>query len=103
MITRTVLIEKSPVQITFQLFDSKKKVKCTSSFRKCTDLGEVAFYLHKNVKEMVTINDIFDFFNNENKKPGDFFLICSTNYSSTDFYEGKIILKSFMNEIVFSK
>ncbi len=98
--TRTVLIEKTPEQIIFQLDDSNKKVKCTCSVRECVDLSEVAFFLHKSIKDLVTMNDIFDFFQNEKKKPGDFFLICKTNYSSTDFYEGKIILKTHFNELI---
>ena len=79
ILSRTVLIEKTPEQIIFQLDDSNKKVKCTCSVRECVDLSEVAFFLHKSIKDLVTMNDIFDFFHNEKKKPGDFFLICKTN------------------------
>lgn len=93
--TRTVLMEKLPKKITFKLSTLGEEVECTCLIRKCIDLNEVAFCLYKNMNRIVSINDIVDFFQHENKKPEDFFLICRTNYSNIDFYEGKIVLKSY--------
>lgn len=96
MLKRTVLIEKSPRQITFLIYHSDEKREFTCFVRTCIDLREIAWSILTLPKEEKIITILLEKLYKEKANPEDFFLICRLNSEKEIFVEGDIIHKMYV-------
>ena len=97
MIRRSVLIEKSPMQIKMIMTDSRDRIfkEVISHIRRCVDFREVAYYFAHKTDDENKIQEQLQMLYRGERNPEDFFLVCETNCTGSRFYEGKIIVEEY--------
>lgn len=98
MIKRTVLIEKSPKQITFLIYHSDNKREFTCFVRRCVDLREVALSILKYSKNETKIKLLLEKLYKEKANPKHFFLICRLKSKKNICKEGDIIHEMYVKK-----